>query len=307
MKILYMGTPDFAARPLKALIEAGHEVCGVVSQPDRPRGRGEKVEPPPCKAVAVERGIEVFQPESLKGGAFLAVLEKLKPELIVVAAYGKILPKYILDFPRLGCINIHASILPKYRGAAPIQWAVINGERETGVSIMYMNEKMDEGDVILVHKTPISESETSGELFLRLSEMSVGALFEALLMISENRAPRTPQDGTKATYAPMIGKELGHIDWTKGVRDIFNLIRGVTPAPGAFSLSDGGRVKIIRAVLGSAKNGAPGEVLEISKDGMFVMCGDGISLCVTELQFENSKKMPAFEYFKGHESIRLLW
>lgn len=229
MRILFMGTPDFAVPCLERIHQDGHEVVGVVSQPDQPKGRGHKMTPPPVKEYAVSCGIPVYQPTKLRNGAFLPVLEELKPELIVVVAYGRILPKEILDYPRYGCVNVHASLLPKYRGAAPIQWSVIRGEKETGVTTMYMAEGLDTGDMILKAATPIGETETYGELHDRLSVMGAELLAETIDRIQMGDAPREVQKEEDSCYAPMISKETGHIDWHCSAEEILNLIRGTNP------------------------------------------------------------------------------
>ena len=220
MKILYMGTPDFAVPSLLKLIENKYEICGVLTQPDKPKGRGHKLTPPPVKECAIAHNIPVFQPETLKNEAFSEELKALNPDIIVVAAYGKILPSYILDYPKYGCINIHGSILPKYRGAAPIQRAVIDGEKETGITIQLMNEGIDTGDIIYIEKTPIGENETAGELFDRLALIGADVLIKTLDKIKDKSITRTPQNHDEATYAKMLDKETGKIDWTKSAKEI---------------------------------------------------------------------------------------
>ena len=228
MRILFMGTPDFAAVSLKRLVEDGHELCGVFTQPDKPRNRN-KVTFSPVKEYALSQGLTVYQPTKLRDGTALELVRSLAPELIVVVAYGRILPKDILDVPPLGCVNVHASLLPKYRGSAPINWAMLNGDTETGVSIMYMAEELDAGDVILTAKTPIDPEEDLPSLWDRLAKVGAEALAEALPLLAAGTAPRTPQDSTQATFAPMLSRELSPIDWTKPMAAIRNQVRGLIP------------------------------------------------------------------------------
>ena len=230
MRILFMGTPDFAAVSLKRLVEDGHELCGVFTQPDKPRNRN-KVTFSPVKEYALSHGLTVYQPTKLRDGTALELVRSLAPELIVVVAYGRILPKDILDVPPLGCVNVHASLLPKYRGSAPINWAMLNGDTETGVSIMYMAEELDAGDVILTAKTPIDPEEDQPSLWDRLAKVGAEALAEALPLLAAGTAPRTPQDAAQATFAPMLSRELSPIDWTKPVAAIRNQVRGLIPGP----------------------------------------------------------------------------
>lgn len=301
MKILFMGTPDFAVPCLEAIIQAGHSVAGVVTQPDKPKGRGHKLMPPPVKECAKRHGIEVFQPESLRNEGFLPVLRRLDPDLIAVVAYGRILPKYILEFPSLGCVNVHASLLPRYRGAGPIQWSVINGETKTGVTTMYMAEGLDTGDMILKAETEISPEETAGMLHDRLSVMGAELLAETLVRIADGSAPRERQEDALSCYAPMITKETGHIDWCRDARSILNLIRGTNPWPMSYCLYEGEPMKIIHAAAADRAEGEPGRILSADRNGICVACGDGRGVLIDEIQMKGSKRMSVASYLNGHE------
>lgn len=299
MRILFMGTPDIAAECLRALVEAGMCVVGAVSQPDKPRGRGHKLMPTDVKATAQEAGIPVFQPESLKNGELKEILEGLKPDVIAVVAYGKILPKYIIDYPKYGCINMHASLLPKLRGAAPVQWAVINGEEKTGVTTMLMDEGLDTGDMLLRKELEIGEYETAEELFERVAKAGSELLIKTINEI-ENITP-TPQEHEKHTYAPMLSKEMAHIDWSKTTAEISKLICGMNSWPMAYSLYKGEVMKIITARKGEATSGACGEIVGYEKDkGLRVKTSDG-SIYILCAQFAGSKRMGIDEYLRGHE------
>lgn len=300
MRILFMGTPDFAVPCLERLIQDEHEIVGVVTQPDKPKGRGHKLMPPPVKETALANDIEVFQPQSLKNEGFLPELKKLQPELIVVVAYGKILPRYILEFPKNGCINVHASLLPKYRGAGPIQWSIIEGEKITGVTTMYMGEQLDAGDMILKAQIPIDHEETAGTLFDRLAIMGAELLAQTLERIVAGDVPREKQDESLVTYAPMISRETGHIDWNKDAESIRNLIRGTNPWPLSYSFYQGQIVKIIHAFKGKPFKGKPGEILMADKHGILVACGDGETLCIDEIQLQGSKRMRVVDFLNGH-------
>lgn len=298
MKILFMGTPDFAAEILDAMVGAGLNVVGAVSQVDKPKGRGHKLAPTPVKIAAEKHNIKVFQPEKLRNGELESLLEELTPELIVVAAYGKILPPYIINYPKYGCINVHASLLPKYRGAAPIQWAIINGERETGVTIMKMDEGLDTGDILYTVKTEIGEYETSEELFDRLSVIGGKALIETIKNI-DNIVP-VPQDEEKHTYAPMISRETGKIDWTKSAVEISNLICGLNSWPLAYTTYKGEPLKIVTAKV-TEGNGEPGMILSLDKGkGLKVAAGKG-ALYIETAQFAGSRKMNVEDYARGHK------
>ena len=299
MRILFMGTPDFAAVSLKRLVEDGHEICGVFTQPDKPRNRN-KVTFSPVKEYALSQGLAVYQPTKLRDGTALELVRSLAPELIVVVAYGRILPKDILNVPPLGCVNVHASLLPKYRGSAPINWAMLNGDTETGVSIMYMAEELDAGDVILTAKTPIDPEEDLPSLWDRLAKVGAEALAEALPLLAAGTAPRTPQDSTQATFAPMLSRELSPIDWTKPVAAIRNQVRGLIPWPCATAELTGQRFKIYKTAVGTATDKTPGTLLSAGKKGIEVACGDGQSLWITELQAEGGKRLSAAAYLLGH-------
>ena len=299
MRILFMGTPDFAAVSLKRLVEDGHEICGVFTQPDKPRNRN-KVTFSPVKEYALSQGLTVYQPTKLRDGTALELVRSLAPELIVVVAYGRILPKDILDVPPLGCVNVHASLLPQYRGSAPINWAMLNGDTETGVSIMYMAEELDAGDVILTAKTPIDPEEDLPSLWDRLAKAGAEALAEALPLLAAGTAPRTPQDSTQATFAPMLSRELSPIDWTKPMAAIRNQVRGLIPWPCAAAELAGQRFKIYKTAVGTATDKTPGTLLSAGQKGIEVACGDGQSLWITELQAEGGKRMSAAAYLLGH-------
>ncbi len=301
MKILFMGTSDYAVVCLEALANSKHEVVSVVSQPDKPKNRGHKLAPTPVHAAADALSLLVHQPETLKDGAFLPVLEAEQPDLIVVVAYGKILPSYVLEFPKYGCINVHASLLPKYRGAAPIQRAVLGGEKITGVTTMYMDVGLDTGDVILKKETEIGEDETSAELFDRLAVLGAEALIETVDLIEKGIAPREKQNDAESTYAAMLDKAQAEIDWTKSAQEIKNLVRGMNSWPLAYTYYKGGRMKIgsVRVLSGSF-DGAPGQVLYANRtDGLCIRCGDGAVLAQT-IQFEGKKMMDAKSYFLGN-------
>lgn len=300
MRILFMGTPDFAVASLRRLVEAGHEVCGVFTQPDKPKNRGHKLIPTPVKAYALTQDIPVWQPEKLRDGTALAQVESLAPELIVVAAYGRILPEDILEAPKYGSINVHSSLLPKYRGAAPINWAILNGEEATGVTIMYMAKELDAGDIILQRETPIGEDEDAQALTERLAEIGADALIEAVAAIGAGTSARTPQDGSKQTYASMLTKEMSPIDWTRTARQIRCQIRGLIPWPCASCELSGRRFKVYAAAPGGGTDAAPGTVLSADRRGIRVACGGGESLFLTEIQAEGGRRMAAGAYLLGH-------
>ena len=306
MRIMFMGTPDFSTPCLEALVKAGHDVVGAVSQPDKPQGRGRKLVPTQVKQAAMRLGLPVFQPEKLRDGEFERILLGVDPELIVVVAYGKILPKFVLDYPKYGCINVHASLLPKYRGAGPIQRAIIDGEKVTGVTTMYMSEGLDEGDILLSRETEIAPDETAGELFERLSELGAELLIETIEEIESGRAVRTKQDDALSSYAPMLKKEDGDIDWNKTAAEIVNLVRGTNPWPMAYTRYEGETMKVISARAdGGWIGGEPGKILEIVNNpdkskSLAVGCADGRVL-IDELQFKGGKRMAVRDYLNGHE------
>ncbi|HWS43873.1 MAG TPA: methionyl-tRNA formyltransferase [Pseudoflavonifractor sp.] len=302
MRILFMGTPEFAVPSLKALFDAGHELCGVFSQPDKPVGRHQNVlQPTPVKAFALSKNIPVFQPAKLRDGTALALIRDLEPSLIVVAAYGRFLPDEILDYPAKGCINVHSSLLPKYRGAAPINWAILNGDAETGVTIMHMASEMDTGDIIVQERTPIGPEETAAELYGRLAGLGGALLVKAVAGIDAGTAGRTPQDGSKATLAPMLSRELSPMDWTRPAGELHNQVRGLLPWPCAVTELAGVRCKIFSASLpGEVTAKAPGTILAADRDGIRVACGGGTVLRIETLQADGGKRMSAAEYLRGH-------
>lgn len=299
MRILFMGTPDFAVASLKRLVEDGHEICGVFTQPDKPKNRGHKLAFSPVKEYAITQELTVYQPLKMRDGEAMGIVESLAPELIVVAAYGKILPEEILNYPKFGSINVHSSLLPKYRGAAPINWAILDGEEETGVSIMYMAKELDAGDVILQKSTPISDSEDAQMLTARLAELGAQALSEAVVSLGNGTAARTSQ-GDTFTYASMLSREMSPIDWTRSARAIDCQVRGLIPWPCAAAELAGTKFKIFRTAPGKATEQAPGTILSAGKQGIEVACGDGKSLYITELQAEGGKRMAAAAYLLGH-------
>ena len=300
MRILFMGTPDFAVASLKRLVEDGHEICGVFTQPDKPKNRGHKLTFSPVKEYALSQNLAVYQPLKMRDGEAMSIVEELAPELIVVAAYGKILPEDILNYPKYGSINVHSSLLPKYRGAAPINWAILDGEEVTGVSIMYMAKELDAGDVILQKATAIGEDEDALALTTRLAELGAEALAEAVEGLKNGTASRTPQDGSKQTYASMLSKEMSPIDWSRPARAIDCQVRGLIPWPCASTELAGQRFKVYRTAPGRKTDKAPGTILAAGKMGIEVACGDGQSLCITELQAEGGKRMAASAYLLGH-------
>ncbi|MDO5602165.1 MAG: methionyl-tRNA formyltransferase [Oscillospiraceae bacterium] len=270
MRILFMGTPDIAAESLAALLEAGHEICGVYTRRDKPVGRRQILTPPPVKLAAERAGLRVFQPKNLREGA-AEEIRALAPELIVVVAYGCILPKEILELPQYGCINLHVSLLPKYRGAAPVQWAVINGDKETGVTIMYMDEGLDTGDVIRTETVPIGAEETSGELFERVSRIGAKVLCETVETLQNGTAVRTPQKEELASWAPPLTREMGEMDLTSAADKLHDLVRGLSPWPGAYLTQQGKKLKVLQCRVAD-KNGQPGEILSLKP--LTVACGE---------------------------------
>lgn len=309
MKILFMGTPDFARDSLEAVYKAGYEIIGVVTNPDRPKGRGMKMIPSPVKEYAIEKGFKIYQPEKVKNNTeFIEEIKDLKPDVICVVAYGKILPKEILDIPKQGCINVHGSLLPKYRGAAPIQWAVLNGDKTTGITTMYMNEGMDTGDMILKEEVTIGENETTGELWNRLSKIGGILLVETLKRIEEGTAPREKQ-GEDFTLAPMLDKQMAKIDWeNKTAEQIKNLVRGLNPIMGAYTFLNGKKIKFWKVDL-AKENEVIAEGIEIftngtvivsdPRDGLFIKTKDGI-IKVLEIQGENAKRMSIQDFLRGN-------
>ncbi len=303
MSIVFMGTPDFAVASLKALLNAGFSVSRVVTQPDRPRGRGRKLLPPPVKEFAQKAGIEVWQPERVRDPDFIELLRTAAPEIIVVVAFGQILPRAVLDIPPLGCINLHASLLPRYRGAAPIHRAIINGETVTGVTTMYMDEGMDTGDMILRTRVPIRRDDTVGTLHDRLAEVGAELLVKTLDLVQRGVAPREPQDPAEATYAPMLTKNDELIRWDRPAEDIRNQVRGMDPWPGACTRIGNERVKIWRVEAEPSENdaqGQPGQVLAADPEyGIIVQAAQG-RVVITELQPAGGRRMSAGDYLRGH-------
>ena len=297
MRIVFMGTPDFAVPSLQALIDAGHDVCAVYTQPDKPQGRKQILTAPPVKTLALEHDIPVFQPNTLKNEDEQARLRELAPEVIIVVAYGKLLPKAVLDIPPHGCINVHGSLLPRWRGAAPIQWAVIAGDEMAGVTTMQMAEGLDTGDMLLTYETKVGEKETAGELFDRLAQSGAELLTKTLVKLDEI-TPR-PQDDAQSCYAHMLDKQMAVIDWSRSAHEIDCLIRGLNPWPIALTTLSGERLKVFAAEK-AAGNGEPGTVLEADpKKGLTVACGEG-ALKLTEIQLVGGKRMKTTDFLRGH-------
>jgi len=294
-----MGTPDFAATILQDLLQTEHEILGVVTQPDKQKGRGHELSYSPVKELALQHGLTVYQPTKVKEEAFLQMVRELAPEVIVVAAFGQILPKVFLDIPCNGCINVHASLLPKYRGAAPIQYSILDGEEETGITIMHMDVGIDTGDIILQAKLSIEPEETGGSLFNKLAVLGGGLLIEALEKIKNKTAERIPQDNEKASYVKMISKEMGKIDFIQPAIQIERLIRGLNPWPTAYTFLEGKTLKLWKAeVKQESYDAVPGEVVALNKDSIAVKTGEGI-LIIKELQLEGKKRMPADAFLRG--------
>ncbi len=298
MRVVFMGTPDIAATCLKKILADGFEVVGVYTQPDRPKGRGMKMVFSPVKEVALAHDLPVFQPENFRQEETVQQLRDLKPDICAVVAYGRILPQKVLDVPTYGCINIHASILPQYRGSAPYQWAVLDGQKQTGVSAMYLVREMDAGDVIEISKTPIGENETAGELLDRLAVLGADLLSKTLTRFTQGPVPATPQDPAKVSFAPMLEKTMCPIDWTKTAQQVHDHVRGLHPWPVATMQLQGKLFKVheTRVVPGS---GQPGQILGLTKTGLVMACGQG-AVEIRSLQAEGGKRMAAPDYFRGH-------
>jgi methionyl-tRNA formyltransferase len=297
-----MGTPEFAVPSLEMLVKDGYRVEGVVTQPDRPKGRGKKLAAPPVKLIAQEYGIEVLQPEKVKTEEFINQLRRLEPDMLVTAAYGNILPKEILDIPSMGCVNVHASLLPKYRGAAPIQWAIINGEKVTGITTMLTDIGMDTGDILLRYPIDITEDMTAGELHDKLAILGAKALKETIERLKADDIKPVPQNHEEATYAPMIKKEVGLIDWSSDSADIHNLVRGTNPWPGAYTFYKGNRMRIWKtSMLDCETKGEekPGTICCVNKEGLFISTGDGL-IKIEEVQFDCCRTMSIGEYICGN-------
>lgn len=300
MRVIFMGTPDFAVYSLKALLTQ-HEVIAVVSQPDKPKGRGKKLAPTPVKEYALEQGIQVYQPEKARDPEFVALLKDMNPDVIAVTAFGQILPESILNIPRYGCINVHGSLLPKYRGAAPMQWSIINGEKVTGITTMFMAKGMDTGDMLLKTEVPITPEDNFASVHDKMALAGADLLLETLTALQAGTVERIPQNHDEATYAAMITRETGHIDWSKSAEEILNLMRGLDPAPGAYAMYEEEPLKLFKGTKteGDYHWGKYGEVVDINKKGFVVKCGDG-ALTITELQATGKKRMPADAYLRGH-------
>ncbi|SDK42897.1 methionyl-tRNA formyltransferase [Natronincola ferrireducens] len=300
MKIIFMGTPDFAVPSLEVLIQENHEILGVFTQPDRPKGRGKKVAMSPVKEKALEYNFDVYQPTTLRSPEVVSTIKNMKPDLMVVVAYGQILTKEILDIPPLGCVNVHASLLPRYRGAGPIQWALINGEKTTGITTMYMDEGLDTGDMILKEEIFISQNETAVELHDRLALLGGKLLKETIKHIIDGTAPREKQNHEKSTYAPRLTKELGEIQWNKNAEEIHNLIRGTIPWPMAYTTYLDKTMKIWRSdVEKSPGPHQPGEIVEVTKNKIYVGTGKDL-LVIEELQFSGGKRLSTKDFLVGN-------
>lgn len=301
MKLVFMGTPEIAKTCLKQLCEAGRDVIGVYTKPDTPKNRGMKMAMSPVKEYALEHNIPVYQPVSFKDEAVVEELRKLAPDVIVVVAYGKLLPQAVLDIPRLGCVNMHASILPELRGAGPVQWSILNHCKQTGVTAMYMSAGMDEGDMIEIRKTDIDPAETGAELMDRLAEIAAQLACDTVDSLEQGSAVRTPQDHSKATYAPMLSKDLSPIDWNAPLTHVIDQVRGLIPWPVATTVIKDKNFKIFCVEsAGYMTDAAPGTLLALTKIGLEVACGDGNVVRITQLQAEGGKRMAAADYFRGH-------
>lgn len=312
MKALFMGTPDFAATILNKIIHSEHELLGVVTQPDKPKGRSRELSFSPVKELALEHNIKVYQPVKVKEAEFLNTLAELKPDAILVAAFGQILPKALLEIPKFGCINVHASLLPKYRGAAPIQYSILDGEEETGITIMYMDVGIDTGDIILQERLPIAKDETGGSLFDKMAVLGGELLLKALKQLEEGSAVRIPQDDEKATYVKVIDKEMGKLDFNEPAVKLERMVRGLNPWPSAYTFLDGKTLKLWKTEVEYAaanvsgtdlksnySDAAPGEIVELHKDSFVIKTGEGL-LVVKELQLEGKKRMPADAFLRGY-------
>lgn len=299
MNIVFMGTPDFAVPCLQKLLDAGYPVTGVFTQPDKPKGRGYKLVPPPVKELAMAHDIPVFQPNSLRNDESFEMIKNCAPDLIVVVAYGKILPKRVLELPKYGCINVHASLLPRYRGAGPIQWAILNGESETGITTMYMGEGLDTGDMLEQVKTPIGENETADELYTRLSKMGAETLLVTLQKLEADALLRTPQDDSLSCYAPILDKSLCPIDFNKTAWEIHNQIRGLSSWPAATTTYKGKRLKVYESRLVS-RNGQPGEILDTKR--FIVACKEG-AVELVSVQYEGGRRMDGDAFLRGRPPV----
>ena len=301
MRVVFMGTPDFSVGTLRELAKAGHEIAGVISQPDKPKGRGKNLQPTPVKEAAMELGLPVYQPKKVRDPEFIQVMKKLNPDVIVVVAFGQIIPKEILHMPKYGCINVHASLLPAYRGAAPIQWAVINGDKVSGVTTMQMNEGLDTGDMIMKTEVPLAEDETGGSLHDKLAKAGAKLCVETLKALEDKTATWETQGESPTAYAKMLDKKLGDIDWSKSAKAIECLIRGLNPWPSAYTDWNGKVMKIWEAkVLDENTDATPGTIVKVEKDGFSVQTGDGL-LKVLVLQIPGKKRMEADAFLRGYQ------
>ncbi len=302
MKVIFMGTPDFAVGTLEALIGAGHEITLVVSQPDKPKGRGHELIPTPVKAVALAHGLPVYQPAKLRGEQAEEKLRSAEADVIVVAAFGQLIPKSILEMKQYGCVNVHGSLLPKYRGAAPIQWAVIDGEAESGITIMQMDEGLDTGDMLLKAAVPLESKETGGSLFKKLSALGASLCVEALAKLEEGSLTPQKQGDSPTAYAKQLTKEMGELDWTRPAAELERLIRGFNPWPSAYTRLTGKLLKIWDGDVCEEEQtqGACGEIVRVSKDAVYVACGQGV-LKINELQLQGKKRMDTAAFLRGYE------
>jgi methionyl-tRNA formyltransferase len=304
LRIVFMGTPEFAVPCLDMLIKEGYDIAAVVTQPDKPKGRGKKLAFPPIKEKALQHNIDILQPAKIKTPEFTDELRSLKPDLLVTAAYGQLLSKEILDIAPLGCINVHASLLPKYRGAAPIHWAIINGETVTGITTMYTDIGMDTGDMLLKRQIEIPDDMTAGELHDRLSVLGAQVLKETLQGLKDGSLQRAAQSESEATYAPIIQKEIGKIDWSESSKTIHNLVRGTNPWPGAYTFYQGERMRVWKTEIEDDvfADTRPGTIRKVNKEGIIVSCGKGL-VKIKEIQFDSCRKMSVEEYICGHKII----
>lgn len=306
MRIIFMGTPEFAVPSLQALIDAGHEIVLVVTQPDKPKGRGNKMAMPPIKELALAHEIPVYQPEKVKNDAFVETLKSYQADLMITVAYGKILSEAALKAAPLGCINVHASLLPQYRGSAPLWWVIINGEEKTGITTMYTDVGMDTGDIIDVAEFPIPENMTVGELSDQMADLGAKTLLVTLEKLENGTLKRTPQDDALATYAPMIEKQLGEINWSRMTREIHNLVRGTNPWPVAYTFYEGQRMRVFstefktESMWTKKEKQEPGTILRVDDAGILVATGDG-AILVKEVQVDSGKRMSVKDYIRGHQ------
>lgn len=300
-RVIFLGTPQFGVPTLKALIAAGENVAAVVTQPDRPRGRGQRVTPSPVKELALAHGIPVLQPVKLKDPEFMRALAAFEPEIMVVAAYGRILTHEMLALPKVAFLNVHASLLPKYRGSAPINWALIRGEEETGVTIMWVTYEVDTGPIFLQERVPIGPEDNAGTLYVKLAERGGALMVKALELLRQGKGLKLTQPGEGVSFAPPITPEMRHIDFGTAARDVAGLIRGLDPRPGAFALIDGRRLQLFGAQVrrSEGRRGTPGAVLKLTPQGLEIACGRG-SVAVKELQLEGHKRLPAADFLRGH-------